>query len=250
MAVVWFDGATGKGVNGQSQVMDWPRHHSLIRRLQPGALISITGPDVRWAGNEAGVANPGLSSVHRALPGVHHDKDPRARVWYPAECDVSIRPGWFHHAAQDAQVKSLAALMDIYFSSVGRNCVLLLNVPPDRRGLIAEADARRVKEFGQSVSALYQAKIVEAPAGSVGEFGGEKRFNLVSVAEDIARGERVRQYAVEARTTNGWSKVAGGTTVGQRQLHRIAPITASAVRLTVERSEGSPFVGVSVFEAP
>jgi alpha-L-fucosidase len=246
---VWFDGALGKGANGQAQNFDWKRHYDLIRRLQPSALISITGPDVRWAGNESGIARPGLSSIQRARPGVHFGKDPQARVWYPAECDVSIRPGWFYHEKQDGQVKSLSALMDIYYQSVGRNCVLLLNVPPDRRGLIADSDAKRLQEFGDAVQALYTNKVAEAAAGVEADFGDEKTFNLVSVSEDIAKGERVKLYRVEARTTNGWTQVSSGTVVGQRQLHQVAPLTATAIRLVVGQSEGAPLVSVSVYDA-
>ncbi len=148
---VWFDGACGEGPNGKRQEYDWPSYYALIRELQPNALIAISGPDIRWVGNESGVARENESSV------VTRDGQ---LVWHPAECDVSIRPGWFYHPSEDAKVKSLATLADIYFKSVGRNSVLLLNIPPDRRGRIAEADVVRLKEFGAFVDQLYATDFV------------------------------------------------------------------------------------------
>ena len=130
---VWFDGACGEGPNGKRQEYDWPSYYALIRELQPNALIAISGPDIRWVGNESGVARENESSV------VTRDGQ---LVWHPAECDVSIRPGWFYHPSEDDKVKSLATLADIYFKSVGRNSVLLLNIPPDRRGRIADCRCR------------------------------------------------------------------------------------------------------------
>ncbi|MCX7006821.1 MAG: alpha-L-fucosidase, partial [Kiritimatiellaeota bacterium] len=138
---MWFDGACGEGPNGKKQVYDWPRYYATIRKLMPHALIAISGPDIRWVGNESGVARLGEKSAQRG-------GTPRCA---PAECDVSIRPGWFYHATEDAKVKSLAKLIEIYFASVGRNSSLLLNVPPDRRGLMAEPDVARLKEFGEVV---------------------------------------------------------------------------------------------------
>ena len=152
----WFDGACGEGPNGKRQVYDWQGYYEIVRRLAPAAVIfSDGGPDVRWVGNERGVAGltnwstlrcgefyPGTPKYRQLTEG-HEDGD----CWVPAECDVSIRPGWFYHASQDDKVKSVAELVDIYYKSVGRNGVLLLNVPPDKRGLIHENDAARLAEF-------------------------------------------------------------------------------------------------------
>ncbi|HRW55595.1 MAG TPA: alpha-L-fucosidase, partial [Phycisphaerae bacterium] len=162
---VWFDGACGEGPNGRKQVYDWPRYIEVVRRLQPDAVIfSDAGPDVRWVGNENGFADetnwstlrrnefrPGGPN-YRELTHGHAD----GAYWTPAECDVSIRPGWFYHAAEDDKVKSLSELLDIYDKSVGRNGVLLLNVPPDRRGLIHENDARRLAEFRDAIEATFR----------------------------------------------------------------------------------------------
>ena len=140
---VWFDGACGEGPNGKKQEYDWTSYYALVRERQPAALIAICGPDIRWVGNESGVARENESSV------VQRDGH---LAWHPAECDVSIRPGWFYHPAEDAKVKSLPTLVDIYFKSVGRNSVLLLNIPPDRRGRIADADVVRLQELDPRLS--------------------------------------------------------------------------------------------------
>ena len=118
MAEVWFDGACGEGPNGKRQVYDWAGYYRLVRELQPGAVIAVTGPDVRWVGNETGDGNETQWSVVQDSAGLR---------WYPTEVDVSIRPGWFWHAAEDSLVKTPEQLVEIYCKSVGRNSVLLLN---------------------------------------------------------------------------------------------------------------------------
>ena len=170
IAEVWFDGACGEGPNGKRQIYDWEGYYHVIRHLQPNAVIAISGPDVRWVGNEQGIARENEWSVVPAMaldqdtiaatsqqqtlirPEIdarHQDLGSRDKIlkaeslaWYPAECDVSIRPGWFYHQREDAQVKSPEELVAIYFKSVGRNAALLLNLPPDSRGLVHENDAR------------------------------------------------------------------------------------------------------------
>src|SRR5690242_12364215 len=147
IAEVWFDGANGEGPNGKRQVYDWPRVWGLVRKLQPEAVMfSDAGPDVRWCGNERGTAgDPNWSTVNPSgvtFPGADgpgiiaalQHGDPTGTVWRPAEVDVSIRPGWFHHAAEDARVRSVDNLVTLYETSVGRNGKLLLNVPPTRDG--------------------------------------------------------------------------------------------------------------------
>src|SRR5438552_17277639 len=145
VAEVWFDGANGEGPNGRRQEYDWAGFYKMIREHQPRAIIATCGPDVRWVGNEEGLAPETEWCVQPADPVYHAGR--HGPVWWPAECDVSIRPGWFWHAAEDAKVKTLDQLVEIYFRSVGHNSVLLLNVPPDRRGLIAAPDVERLREF-------------------------------------------------------------------------------------------------------
>ena len=266
---LWFDGACGEGPNGKKQVYDWNRYYATIRKLAPQALIAICGPDIRWVGNESGVARIGESSVRE--DGKGPDGKPRLR-WYPAECDVSIRPGWFYHAGEDAKVKSLAKLMEIYFASVGRNSVLLLNVPPDRRGLMADADVARLKEFGAAVRALDQGRLkaqASAPAtepfaaaraidGKVDtywaapsdakpaalelDFGTPQKFNVLNVQEPIALGERVTKYHIDAEQDGRWQTLAYGTVIGHRNLHPLPETAARRVRLVIDAHKAAPCI--------
>src|SRR5690606_22636922 len=165
---VWFDGANGEGPDGRRQEYDWPRFRALVRRLQPDAVIfSDAGPDGRWIGNEQGVAgDPNWSTVDPAtvpVPGMsgeevmrqlqHGDRD--GTVWRPGETDVSIRPGWFYHPAEDGRVRSVENLVDLFFTSVGRNSKLLLNVPPTRDGLLHETDVARLRALRERLDALF-----------------------------------------------------------------------------------------------
>ena len=264
---VWFDGACGEGPNGKRQEYDWPSYYALIRELQPNALIAISGPDIRWVGNESGVARENESSVVQRAGQL---------AWHPAECDVSIRPGWFYHRGEDSKVKSLATLADIYFKSVGRNSVLLLNVPPDRRGRIAEADAVRLKEFGAFVNELYATDFVKSavltassrqgPAGHErhlqdgdlttvwtpapgqtngfveADLGQPRTFNVARIQEDIVLGERVQAYQVQIPDGHQWRTLTGGQVIGHKQLRRFPAVTASRVRLVIERASAPPAI--------
>lgn len=153
---MWWDGACGEGPNGKRQVYDWDGYIQVVRELQPNAVVFGQGPDVRWVGNEDGLARESEWSVLPYKIGDRREKDLGHRrylagaerlMWYPAECDVSIRPGWFYHPEQDGRVKSLAHLLEIYYRSVGRNSNLLLNIPPDKRGRFHENDVARLKEL-------------------------------------------------------------------------------------------------------
>lgn len=272
---MWFDGACGEGPNGKKQVYDWQRYYATIRRLAPQALIAISGPDVRWVGNESGVARVGESSVQPDAAGP--DGKPRTK-WYPAECDVSIRPGWFYHAREDEKVKSLAKLMEIYFASVGRNSVLLLNVPPDRRGLLADADVHRLGEFAAAVRgvregrikiksiseadrksgqspegdprkaidgdlATYWAARANARTGTLElDFGQPQTLNAVNVQEPIELGERVSKYHIEVLVDGHWQTLVRGTVIGQRNLHAVDKTTSQRLRLVIDAAKASPCI--------
>jgi alpha-L-fucosidase len=275
---VWFDGACGEGPNGKRQVYNWPAYYATIRALAPKAVIAISGPDVRWVGNESGVARVGESSVQPASAVMHGRSE--GKVWWPAECDVSIRPGWFYHAAEDAKVKTLRHLLDIYFKSVGRNSVMLLNVPPNKEGLFADPDVRRLEEFGDAVRRLFARDLARnqpveassrragpaedfAPANAVdgegatfwaGDDGvtqaelvlkpaGPVTFNLVSVREPYWFGERTRAYRIEAGDASGaWQVLARGTVIGSRNLLSVPETTATRVRLVIESAAGCPAI--------
>jgi len=172
---VWFDGANGEGPNGKRQAYDWPRIHATVRELQPSAVMfSDAGPDVRWIGNETGSAGSTCwSTVDPARvprPGADdpwtgealQQGDPYGTVWRPGETDVSIRPGWFWHASEDTRVRSGQNLMDLYFTSVGRNSKLLLNIPPTDQGLFHDNDVNALREFARLRHALFARDLAQS----------------------------------------------------------------------------------------
>src|SRR5574341_68138 len=243
---VWFDGANGEGPNGRRQEYDWPRYWGLVRRLQPDAVMfSDAGPDVRWVGNERGVAGQtNWSTVDPAtvpFPGATGERvmemlqhgDPHGTVWRPAETDVSIRPGWFYHAAEDERVKSVDDLVDLYFTSVGRNSKLLLNVPPTRDGLLHPTDVARLQGMRDRLDALFaHDRFAEVNAGQVAT------VSVADLREDITRGQSVARYVLEGRVDGAWRILSRGTTIGYRKLDRFPPVVADDVRLTVGESVG------------
>jgi alpha-L-fucosidase len=261
---VWFDGANGEGPNGRRQAYDWPRVFALVRKLQPGAVMfSDAGPDVRWCGNENGVAgepnwstvNPGVVTYPGADgPGVTdalQHGDPAGTVWRPAEVDVSIRPGWFNHEAEDARVRSVDNLVNLYFTSVGRNGKLLLNVPPTRSGLLNAIDVARLTGFRERLrstfehdlaSAAHRAWRVTGPRSAELELdvGKPVSVNIVRMQEDITRGQSVSRYSIYGASDDSWRVLSRGTTIGYAKLDRFSPVSVRRVKLVIEDSLISP----------
>lgn len=265
---VWFDGANGEGPNGKKQVYDWDAFYSTIRSLQPKAVTAIMGDDVRWVGNEKGIGRETEWSATVLTPGVYAraaennkalgvygkaedlgGRDILAKAkelfWYPSEVDVSIRPGWFYHKNQDSKVKSLKHLTDIYFQSVGYNSVLLLNIPPDTRGLINEADVNRLKEFRAYLDEAFAenkvidgAKLWKAAQGQQKEYviKDNSEINVVMLQEDISKGQRVEEVDVEVFTDGAWKTVAQGTTIGYKRMFRFPAVKAEKMRVTIKAS--------------
>ena len=270
VAEVWWDGACGEGPNGKRQVYDFDGCTKIVRQLQPNAVAAICGPDIRWVGNEDGLARETEWSVQPpTLNG-----NPQFR-WHPAECDVSIRPGWFYHATEDGKVKSLKHLLDIYYSSIGRNSVLLLNIPPDRRGLFHENDVARLRElraaidetFKTNLAAGKQIKATSAAADHKAEMaldgkldtywapadgtiqasleinlGQPVTFDRASLQEMIATGQRVEKFKLEAWDGQAWKEFSQGTTIGYKRLLRFPPVTTSKVRLSILESRDCPTI--------
>jgi alpha-L-fucosidase len=286
---VWFDGANGEGPNGKRQAYDWPRIHRTVRELQPDAVIfSDAGPDVRWIGNERGVAGETCWSTidPAAVPYAGYDAPgvgeilqrghPDGSVWRPGETDVSIRPGWFWHPAEDGKVRSVENLVELHFTSVGRNSKLLLNVPPTRDGLLHSTDVERLAGLGAAISRLYEQdgargaspadragrRLVDGRADtwwSPGRSSGSVELALeqatpmsvVCLEEAISHGQVVESYRVEAKVGGAWREIARGTTIGHRKLDRIEPITADGVRLTIDRALDVPRIArLSLLTAP
>lgn len=254
---VWFDGANGEGPNGKKQVYDWPRFFAHVKKLQPETVIfSDAGPDVRWIGNERGVAGdtnwstmdpaavpyPGADGPH--IVAALQNGDPRGSVWRPGETDVSIRPGWFYHPAEDDKVKTVDQLVDLYFTSVGRNSKLLLNVPPTRAGLLHDVDVSRVTEMRRRLSRMLSGDVAARARPRWREFnttkpvceidlGRVQTISIADLAEDIATGQVVSGYRLEGGVT-GMQELAVGTTIGYRKLDRFAPVRVRRARLTLE----------------
>lgn len=267
---VWFDGANGEGPNGKKQIYDWDAILKTIRRLQPKAVTAIMGDDVRWVGNEKGIGRKTEWSATALTPGIYPrsgeqnkelgifgkakdlgGRDIVARAtelfWYPSEVDVSIRPGWFYHADQDKQVKSLNHLTDIYFKSVGYNSVLLLNIPPDLRGLINENDVQRLKEFSSYLKKTFARNYVlkgneawHGTSGTVRQYDIQKDalVNAFMIQEDISKGQRVESFLVEAYKDGSWIHMAEGTTIGYKRLVRFSDTRPERIRVTIRSARG------------
>ena len=297
---VWFDGANPKPGTGQTYA--YQAWYDLIRNLAPDAVIFGRGPDVRWVGNEAGFGRKSEWSVIPLDRPVAAAKWPDRTAedlgsrdalrgspyfhWYPAEADTSIRPGWFYHAVQDEQVKSLDALLDVYYGSVGRNCVLLLNVPPDRRGQLHENDVARLREigevlrqtFGNNLAAGGEVSAPEEPSEHSAQLAldgdldtywttpdgtdaatleirlpTQRRFDRASLQEHIAASQRIEQLALDAWVDGEWREIARGTTVGYKRLLRFEAVETDRVRIRILQSRIRPTlaeVGLYLEERP
>ena len=291
---VWFDGANGGdgfygGAREKRQIdnrtyYDWEHTWQIVRELMPGAVMfSDGGPDYRWVGNESGIAGdpcwetlnaagryPGGSSAHLnsgERPGTH---------WMPAECDVSIRPGWFYHAKEDAQVKTPQKLLDIYYKSVGRGACLNLNLPPDRRGRINENDIRSLAEFRHILDATFARDLAHGAKLTASNTRGRAKqfaannlldhkrgtywatddnvttpelvlafskpitFNVVSLREYLPLGQRVDGFALDQFKDGQWAEFAKGTSIGNLRLVRGDSITTEKVRLRITQSPVCP----------
>lgn len=262
---VWFDGANGEGPNGKKQTYDWPRTWALVKTLQPHAIMfSDAGPGVRWIGNENGVAGEtNWSTVDPAVvpvPGtagaaatrMMQQGDPNGSVWRPGETDVSIRPGWFHHPAEDARVRSVDNLVSLYFTSVGRNSKLLLNVPPTRDGLLHATDVERLTGMRAKLNAMFKTNFADpdnlkwtrtGPTTAQAEIalGRSETIGIIDLRERIERGQMVSRYRVDYAAGAEWLTAFRGTTIGYRRLTRLpAAITTRRLRVVIEDAVTKP----------
>ncbi len=274
---IWHDGANGgdgyyggareKRVIDKLHYYDWPGTWALERQLQPDAAIfSDVGPDVRWVGNEKGIAgetcwatytprsasggpgSPGDIVEGEATTGTRNGK-----YWMPAECDVSIRPGWFWHRAENDKVKSPHELTDLYLDSVGRGASFLLNVPPDRRGLIYETDAVNLRAFGKLIRATFDRDLAANARQSVAGAGLQRQivldlaqpqsFNLVRLREQIQFGQRVGAFSLDTLQNGAWKPFGSGTSIGICRIVRSEqPVTSSRMRLLISNASAPPLL--------
>lgn len=272
---VWLDGACGEGANGKRQVYGWEAYYKVIRELQPRAVISVCGPDVRWCGNEAGHCRKSEWSVVPAYlrdaelvadksqksedPGFSKevntgDADLGSReavrnagklVWYPAEVNTSIRPGWFYHAAEDDKVKTPEELLEIYYHSVGGNGSFLLNIPPDRRGMIHENDAECLRKLGNILGKTFAYDLAEEASYTVEietDLGEEKAFDRAVLMEEIRLGQRVEGFTLMYREGGSWRELSAGTVIGHKRICCFPAVTARYLKLIITHSRGNPVI--------
>ena len=282
----WFDGACGEGPAGKKQVYDWPLFHSTVRKYSPHAIMfSDVGPGCRWMGNErgrAGVTNWSRLNTEGFEPGAGappidtlQQGNVHGKEWVPAETDVSIRPGWFWKESENSRVKTAQELMDIYYSSVGRNSLLLLNVPPDDRGLIHPADSAALMEFRRMREEAFARDLTEGATVSASAERGRKfraenvldgdydsfwavpddiltpsleislpaevRVSRILLQEYIPLGQRVAAFELDAWTDAGWKTVSSGTTIGYKRILLLdSPVQTSRLRLRITRTFACP----------
>jgi alpha-L-fucosidase len=301
---VWFDGANGgDGYYGGARetrkidnktFYDWPNTHSIVRELQPSAVMfSDAGPDIRWVGNESGMGSltnwcllkkdemyPG-GDFAKILGAGHED----GNYWVPAEVDVSIRRGWFYHQKQDSLVRSPENLMELYYNSVGRNSNLLLNVPPDRRGLLHENDVKSLLGFREMLKKEFEidiAKGKKANATSIRgkgykasnvndgnpetywatkdgqtsgdiiiDLGAETELNRIILQEYIKLGQRVQEFKVSAYSNGEWKPLIDGTTIGHKVIRKFPVIQSSQIKVTISKSKACPVISnIELYRAP
>ncbi len=275
----WIDGAKGK--NARDMEYDFDAFWALVRRLQPNALMfSDAGPDIRWIGNEHGIAgetNWSMMDLSKVVIGKAdraylNSGDPDGTRWVVGECDVSIRPGWFYHPAEDDQVKTPRQLVDLYYKSVGRNGTLLLNIPPDRRGLFHENDVAALTEFRSILDETFQTNLAagarvtassrfgDLAPGSItdGDFDtywaagtetdsatleivlpAKVEFDRMMLQEPVYLGQRISRFSVQVSVEGEWQDVADGTTIGYKRLLRTAPLHSDRVRVTLSKADNT-----------
>jgi alpha-L-fucosidase len=256
---LWWDGANGEGPNGKKQVYDWDRFKKTVRQLSPTTVIfSDVGPDIRWCGNEkgiAGVTNWNLLDTVGFTPGagappvdtLNHGNE-NGRNWIPAECDVSIRPGWFYHKEEDEKVKTPGELFQLYLKSVGRGANLLLNVPPDRRGIINEKDSAALVGFKRLRDESFTKVFVECNSVSVVvNFETPMRTNCIVLKESLNRGQKVSRFRIRLVESNNNSEDLKGTTIGSKKIITFSTRVIKRLYLFIDNYKNGlvPDVGVS-----
>jgi len=288
---VWFDGANGGdgwygGANDTRKIdrttyYEWPVTYRKIREWQPDLCIWNDGGergDLRWVGTEAGyVGETNWSILNSTGPVEWHNLHYGLEIgdaWVPGEVNTSIRPGWFYHTYEDNQVKSLSKLMETYYKSVGRNATLLLNFPIMQNGLISPKDSLRGTEFKEMIEKSFAYNLAEDakirkskvnPNDSIFaqeilvDLGDEATFNRIVLQEDIALGQRVEHFTVDAFVKGEWKSLDDMlaqqpgmlTTIGYKRIICFPTVTASQIRVNIEKARAVPHISnVGVYWAP
>jgi alpha-L-fucosidase len=295
---MWFDGANGgdgfyggarerRRINGATYY-DWPATLDMIRKMEPKVIFfSDAGPGVRWVGNERGVAGTtnwntiSTDTIFAGKPGIEellNTGSPDGNKWVPAEVDVSIRPGWFYHAKEDSLVKSPERLFEIYLTSVGRGSTLLLNVPPDRRGVFHENDVKSLEGFSAILEREFKTNLAKEAKITASTFRGkdnaynaaklndgkketywatDDNVTMASLEVDLGKvqpvkyvllqeyiklGQRVKSFTVEAFQDGAWKKVAEATTIGYKRILRLPAVQTNKIRVNIADAKACPLI--------
>lgn len=295
---MWFDGANGgKGYYGGANetrnidrinYYDWSNTLSLVRTMQPNVIFfSDAGPGVRWVGNESGLAGEtnwntiSTDTLYAGKSGVENllnTGSPDGDKWIPAEVDVSIRPGWFYHQEEDSLVKTPERLFEIYMTSVGRGSTLLLNIPPDKRGLFNEHDVASLRGLRKLLNKEFAVNLAKnAPVTASSYRGNAKEFSPSNITDEnknsywstndnittgsfeinlgktttvkyillqeyIKLGQRVSSFTIEIWKNNEWQKVASATTIGYKRILKIDPVETNKIRVNITGSKACPVI--------
>lgn len=286
---IWLDGACGSFMDGKPmQKYDFARYYALARKLQPNCAISNCGPDVRWVGNEGGQCRQSewnvvprfgfdvqavMSNSQQTDAGKFEGKidciseDLGSRevlkhfdefIWYPAEVDVSVRPGWFFHENQNKKIKSVDKLLDIYYNSVGGNCMLLLNIPPDKSGQINQADVTVLQALGARIDSAFATKIDAKASETVIEEkleNGEKlityttkytfaaaKIDKAVIIEDIDFSQRVEEFELGTIVNGAYKTLRAGTVIGHKKIALFDEITTDNLIFTIKRCRLEPHI--------
>jgi alpha-L-fucosidase len=295
---MWFDGANGGsgyygGANETRKIKsatyyEWPVTISMVKKMEPDVIFfSDAGPGVRWVGNERGHVSETnwntitIDTLYAGKPGIEkllNTGSPDGLQWVPAEVDVSIRPGWFYHAAEDSLVKTPEQLFEIYMTSVGRGSTLLLNIPPDRRGLFHEKDVSSLKGFKKLLRERFGNNLAKGSFVIATNYRGRSKLfapynitdgnkdtywstddnfttgsfeinllkkatvNYILLQEYIKLGQRIKAFTIEAWDDSGWQKIADKTTVGYKRIIKVNPVETNKIRINIMSSKACPLI--------
>jgi alpha-L-fucosidase len=295
---MWFDGANGgdgyygganekRKINGASYY-DWPTTLNIVREMEPNIIFfSDAGPGVRWVGNENGRAGETnwntitpdtLFAGQADINGLLNTGSENGTHWIPAETDVSIRPGWFYHAKEDSLVKTPEQLVEIYLTSVGRGSTLLLNVPPDKRGLFHEQDVKALRGFRTLLDHEFKTNFASNSRVEASSYrGNSKKYSpenltdenketywttddsvttaslvmhleklqsvkYILLKEYIQLGQRIKSFHIEIEKEGGWKKVAEATTIGYKRILKIEPVLTNKIRISITSAKACPII--------
>ena len=292
---IWFDGANGGdgyygGANEVRKIdrltyYNWDSTITYVKSLQPNIKIfSDAGPEIRWVGNENGHAGKTfwttINSDSLVIGGSDskylNKGEPDGNSWIVGQCDVSIRPGWFYHESQDSLVKTPEQILDIYYKSVGRNGLLLLNLPPNKTGLIHPTDVAHLLEFKKMKDEIFKTNLAAGKSVSASnqrmdhskfspnhitdgdtetywsvdegvqsaeltiDIKSEELIENIVLQEPIRFGQRIEKFSIECFSDNTWKQIAEGTTIGYKRILNVPAISTSKVKVIIEQSKGIP----------